>query len=144
MPIKSFRGLIGDDTVEEINLHTNDGKTGYKIVKFEILSKSINVNLESTVKIYSVSQTAANVDVDFSDQTLLGAATFNQAAQQYYNPGTVVVFDNIIFNQDIFVTHKCHDNSGPINYHIELEQVKLDLPRQTVATLKDIRNIKAQ
>ena len=30
------------------------------------------------------------------------------------------------------------------NYHIELEQMKLDLSEQTVATLKDIRNVGAE
>ena len=51
------------------------------------------------------------------------------------------VFDNIKFNQDIFVTSKCHDKSGPVNYHIELERVRLDLSESTTATLKDIRSI---
>jgi len=31
-----------------------------------------------------------------------------------------------------------------MNYYIELEQVKLDLNENTVATLKDIRNIASQ
>ena len=48
---------------------------------------------------------------------------------------------NIKFNQDIFVTSKCHDKSGPVNYHIELERVRLDLSESTTATLKDIRSI---
>ena len=31
-----------------------------------------------------------------------------------------------------------------VNYYIELEQIKLDLNENTVATLKDIRNIASQ
>jgi len=54
----------------------------------------------------------------------------------------VVIFDNEVFNQDIYITYT--DNGGgsneDINYYIELEQIKLDLSENTVATLKDIRN----
>ena len=45
------------------------------------------------------------------------------------------------FNQDIYITHtNLHADAGPVNYYIELEQIKLDLNENTVATLKDIRN----
>jgi len=50
-----------------------------------------------------------------------------------------VVFDQEIFNQDIYVTQQCLQ-SGDVNYYIELEQVKLNVDESTVATLKDIRN----
>ena len=54
------------------------------------------------------------------------------------------IFDNMTFNQDIYVTYKDDETAGKfINYYIELEQVKLDLNENTVATLKDIRNILA-
>ena len=55
----------------------------------------------------------------------------------------VVIFDNEIFNQDIYITHTDNKNAESINYYIELEQIKLDLNQNTVATLKDIRNIEA-
>ena len=48
------------------------------------------------------------------------------------------------FNQDIYVTHTDVLGAGACNYYIELEQFKLDLSENTVATLKDIRNIKSQ
>ena len=54
----------------------------------------------------------------------------------------VIVFDNMKFNQDIFVTNVDGGaENRAINYYIELEQVKLRLDENTVATLKDIRNI---
>ena len=37
--IKSYRGLIADGAQDRIPLHTNDGKTGYKIVKFQIMGE---------------------------------------------------------------------------------------------------------
>ena len=54
-----------------------------------------------------------------------------------------MVFDNVIINQDIDITNIDRDDSATqgVNYHIELEQVKLSLDENTVATLKDIRNI---
>ena len=55
-----------------------------------------------------------------------------------------VIFDNEIFNQDIYVCHKAVTGTHPINYYIELEQIRLDLSENTVATLKDIRNITGQ
>ena len=53
------------------------------------------------------------------------------------------MFDKEIFNQDIYITHhNQHDtDTSACNYYIELEQVKLDLSENTVATTKDIRNI---
>ena len=40
----------------------------------------------------------------------------------------------------MFFTHQnTHADAGPVNYYIELEQVKLDLSEATVATLKDMR-----
>ena len=71
---------------------------------------------------------------------------YNDSASNAYGPQPVVVFDNIVFNQDIFITLKGSAGvSTPfMNYHIELEQVKLDLNEQSVATLKNIRNSKVQ
>ena len=50
----------------------------------------------------------------------------------------------MIFNQDIYLTHLESQGSSAVNYYLELEQIKLDLNENTVATLKDIRNIKSQ
>ena len=36
MPINSFRGLIANEAMETISLHTNTGATGYKIKKIEL------------------------------------------------------------------------------------------------------------
>ena len=49
------------------------------------------------------------------------------------------MFDNVTFNQDIYVTHTDTNSAIPINYYIELEQRKIDLNEATVATLKDMR-----
>ena len=142
MPIKSFRGVIANNAIDTISLHTNDGSTGYRVIKFRLLPTIPNTgNYETVVKIYSVPQTTASNTIDFSDQTLLAAGTYSQQADTRYYPDDInVIFDNITFNQDIFITH-VNDSAVAINYYIELEQVKLDLNENTVATLKDIRNV---
>jgi hypothetical protein len=143
MPIKTFRGLMADLTTDTIVLHTNDGSTGYKIKKFQIISKTPGADtVEAVVKIYKTPQTGTpDGEVDFSDQTLLAVADYHKDANPSYPVSSSIIFDGEIFNQDIYVT--CFDNlvGVSMNYYIELEQVKLDLNENTVATLKDIRNL---
>ena len=144
MPIKTFRGKMINDSMDTISLHTNNGSIGYKIVKFQVM-QTTDDDVESTIKIYSVSQTTNTNDIDFSDQTLLAACYFTSASSgQLYPEEQNVIFDNRVFNQDIYVTLRGHNFAADVNYYIELEQIKLDLNENTVATLKDIRNIEAQ
>jgi len=155
MTIKTFRGLMGTTAsnnaqIENISLHTRDGSIGYRIVKFELMPYDFGAaasELEATVKIYKVPQTTADSKIDFSDNTLAAAAVFACHADPYiYGIAFSSVFDNEIFNQDISLTYynnKTNEAAGFINYYIELEQMKLDLNENTVATLKDIRNVTA-
>ena len=141
MPIKTFKGLLADLTQDTIVLHTNDGGTGYRIVKFQIMSSAPGVDLqESVVKIYKVEQSSIDALVDFSDNTLLATAYLETHGEPWYTDSDQVIFDQEIFNQDIYVTHKDVAVGTAVNYYIELEQVKLDLNERTVATLKNIRN----
>tara|TARA_R100001530_G_scaffold58859_1_gene42736 strand:- start:288 stop:719 length:432 start_codon:yes stop_codon:yes gene_type:complete len=142
MPIKTFRGLIADEVQDTIVLHTNDGSTGYRVVKFQIINNTPGAAaVKGVVKIYKVSQTTPDAVIDFSDNTLLGAAFYEDNDSVTYVHGKTIIFDNEIFNQDIYVTYSDLQGSQPMNYYIELEQVKLDLNQNTVATLKDIRNL---
>jgi len=140
--IKTFRGLIADQAQDTIVLHTPDGATGYKIRKLVCMSNNPGVdNLEGILKIYSVSQTGTpNGTVDFSDTTLLAAAEYHKDNGSPYPVSLNVIFDNMIFNQDIYVTYFDNLTGVALNYYLELEQVRLDLNENTVATLKDIRN----
>jgi len=141
MPIKSFRGRLANEGIDTIHLHTNTGSTGYKIHKFELLGPNGNTNTEHVVKIYKIPQTTATTDIDFSDNTVLAAAIYNDTNDPHYFAGSTIIFDNEVFNQDIYITSKGHDNTSDINYYIELEQVKLDITENSVATLRDIRTI---
>jgi hypothetical protein len=140
MPIKSFRGKIAGDGTEIIPLHTNDGSQGYKIKKLEVMPAAFTGDQVGIFTVNTIAFTPV-ATVDFSDQTLIGVAlvrTGNLLSETYTQD---VVFDNITFNQDIHLGFKNLDAAIDMNYHIELELVKLDLNENTVATLKDIRNI---
>ena len=139
--IKTFRGMIASGAEDTIVLHTNDGSTGYRIVKFQTISNDpASTVAEMVIKIYKVNQSTIDEKIDFSDNTLLGVSYGSEGSNN--NPPLNIIFDTEIFNQDIYVTY--FDDSGnaiPANYYLELEQVKLDLSENTVATLKDIRNL---
>ena len=145
MTVKSFRGLIGDEDIETISLHTNDGSTGYKIIKLQLFAANPGlVNQEMVVKVFSIPQTTATSATDFSDNTLLAVSYYKANEAPNNNFMTTTIFDNAKFNQDIHLTCKDASTGESVNYYIELEQVKLSLDENTVATLKDIRNIEAQ
>tara|TARA_R100000353_G_C6507784_1_gene195833 strand:+ start:2015 stop:2470 length:456 start_codon:yes stop_codon:yes gene_type:complete len=149
MPVKSFKGLINDGGIETIALHTNNGSTGYKIKKLQLMPQEPGASsVEHVVKIFKISQSSAAGTVDFSNQTLVASAfmTIGSSAGTYGNAGfESIIFDNEIFNQDIFITHVDNGpNNKKCNYYIELETVKLALDENTVATLKDIRNIEGR
>ena len=147
--------MLADGGQETINLHTNDGSIGYRITKFQ----NMNVNpgsqlIEGVMKIFKIPPTevsdgaggtlpAVNSRVDFSDQTLIAAAYHEDNDSTAYSTSQVIIFDNEIFNQDIYITFKDVSTGQSMNYYIELEQIKLDLNENTMATLKDIKNIEA-
>jgi len=142
--IKSYKGLMADDTQEIIPLHTNNGLTGYRIVKFQAMAADTAKLQQSVLKIYKVQQTTIDDDIDFSDNRLLAAIYFTKNDDTKYPIVQSTIFDNEVFNQDIYITHKDASTGEPLNYYIELEQFSLSLDEQTVATLKDIRNIGAE
>jgi len=137
---------LGNDAQDTISLHTNDGSVGYRIIKMQIFPNQPGaVDTEGTVKIFKIAQTAIDALVDFSDQTLLAAAYYTQNDGPNTTANTIIsIFDNEIFNQDITIVYdEISGTQQKMNYYIELEQVSLDLTENTVATLKDIRNIKS-
>jgi len=139
----SFRGLLADNGQERISLTTRNGKTGYKIVKFELMGNTPGAalsDMEAVTKIYKTLQSTVTAEINFSDNRLLAAGIYTQNSSSFNYPSSLqVVFDNEIFNQDIYITHQDLQNQ-PINYYIELEQMDLALDEAIVATLKDIRN----
>ena len=139
MKLKTFRGLLEDDTSLTVRLGTNDGLTGYRISKFELMgSDPGQAHNENVVKIYTVEREVTNT-INFDDPTLIAAAYYTNDKSRIYNPSSTVIFDSLKFNQDIFITCKQVDETGTVNFYLELEQIRLDLNEATVATLKDMR-----
>ena len=141
--IKTFRGLIADGGQDTIVLHTNDGSTGYRVVKFELFPNLPGTSdYEALVKIFKVAQTTVPTSAgtaDFNDNTLLAAGLY-VATSSTAPISFISIFDQEVFNQDIYVTHTAQSGSAAINYYIELEQLKLSENENTVATLKNIKN----
>tara|TARA_Y100001963_G_scaffold79652_1_gene110583 strand:+ start:119 stop:562 length:444 start_codon:yes stop_codon:yes gene_type:complete len=147
MPIKSFKGQIADGGIDTIPLHTNDGSTGYRIKKLEVFpaGSTGTFEYESFLLVNSIEPTTASSTPDFSDQTLLAGIYFTMSPSGAVYPEDVtMIIDNMIFNQDIYISHNNNAGNVGINYYMELEQMPLALDENTVATLKDIRNIEAQ
>ena len=141
--IKTFRGLIASGAQDTISLHTNDGSTGYRIVKFQAIPDTPGTNqTEAIVKVYTVSQSTITNTIDFSDQTLVAAIfqAVSNGSNEAYADSVTVIFDKQVFNQDIYITASENAGSRATNYYIELEQVKLSENENTVATLKNIKN----
>ena len=139
---KTFRGQIKALGQETIRLSTNNGLQGYRIVKLQIIAIQPGaVDGEHIVQVYTKPHNDSSFydNVDFRDPTLLATA-FNQTDITEVNADTnTVIFDNIVFNQDIYVSAAELKGNLPVNYFIELEKVSLNLNEATVATFKDMR-----
>jgi hypothetical protein len=146
--IVSFRGQLDMGVQEMIPLSTIKGLIGYKVKKFQIMSASPGTgNIEMIGQIYKTLESSnVNSTPNFSNNRLLGVALYHDgAANDTTHFMATTIFDNEKFNQDIYVN--ITDATGSTirgNYYIELEQMSLDLNEQTVATLKDIRNVGAE
>ena len=143
MPIKSFRGNIASGGIDTVPLSTNDGSVGYRIKALRVIgSDPVNNEDEGVIKVFTVPQTTATSTVDFSDNTLLAVGVWtSRATSRSYPLNENIYFDNVTFNQDIYITSLESVTGNALNYYIELEQIKLDLNENTVDTLKDIRNL---
>jgi len=144
---KTFKGKIADNEIQTIRLATNNGLTGYKIVKLQLMPVDpISTNQESVVQIFTTrndatgsARTATSI-IDFTDPTLLATA-YIESDSSGSTPifvDAAAIFDNLTFNQDIYLTHVEQSTNG-VNFYLELEQAKLSKDEATVATLKDMR-----
>jgi len=144
MTIKTFKGKLPIGIQEKIHLSTNDGLTGYRINKFEIMSSAPGQTASVTyvAKIYLTDQTNNITDtVDLSDVDLLAVYYYANNVASQYPISSQIVQDKEIFNQDIFIYITDPDGgTTPGNFYIELEQMKLDLNHSTYITVKNIRS----
>lgn len=139
--IKTFKGLSADDSITKIRLSTNNGLTGYKIMKLRLMAEDYTSSNEVSVKLFTVEPDSATAPFDFSDPTLVAAAYLDApTAAHAYGTDDAIVVDNKIVNQDMWLTVKDVAGAGKsVNWYLELEQLSLALNEATVATLKDMR-----
>ena len=139
--IKTFRGKMSTGDTQRIRLSTNNGLTGYRIVKFNVMpTKFWNGDYESTFIISKNPLPGTNDTVDFTDPNVIAASIWSsRGAAETYTEDLTVIMDNMTFNQDIYISYYDTKTNDGQNYMVELEQVKLDLSEATVATLKDMR-----
>jgi len=144
MTIKTFRGQLAIGVEEKIHLSTNDGLTGYRINKFQIMSSTPGIgNARFIAQIYKTSELSnINTTPDFSDSRLLAVVYYQDSQSQApWMAESLIIFDTEIINQDIFIN--INDAGGGTircNFYIELEQFKLDVNASTYITVKNIRS----
>jgi len=137
--IKTFRGLLADGGQDRIRLQTIKGKVGYRITKFQVVPTDPGAAIgEHIVKIYKTEQSTVDNIIDFTDSDLLAAAALStHSGNLLFNQ--VIIFDNQIFNQDIYITHNDRAATAACNYYFELEVIPLDDAGAEYTTLKDMR-----
>ena len=140
MVVKTYRGLLAHGGQDRIRLQTIKGKVGYRIANLEIIGNKPGTSnpVESLVALWKVEQSAIGLTINFSDSDLLGVALWTMG-ETTYSHDLVIIFDNEIFNQDIFVTHIDIQGAEACNYMIKLEVIPLDDAGAEYTTLKDMR-----
>ena len=143
MVVKTFRGLLADGGQDRIRLQTIKGKVGYRIVKFQLFPNNAFADQEGVTQIFKAEQTSVPTSaprVDLTDSDLLAAGIYKAAASGSAVAFTdAVIFDQEIFNQDIFITYTDHSGTETCNYYLELEVIPLDDAGAEYTTLKDMR-----
>ena len=144
MVVKTFRGQLADGGQDHIRLQTIKGKVGYRVVKFALFPNrpGTTSHVESVGLIFKNEQTTvptANSTVDFTDTDLLAAAYLADDVNNTSGPLQIVIFDQEIFNQDIYLTHTDEAGTAKINYYLELEVIPLTDHGAEFTTLKDMR-----
>jgi len=140
MVVKTFRGLLADSGQDRIRLQTIKGKVGYRIIKFELLGNLPGAQTqECVVKIYTGEQSSIDAEINFTDSQLVAAGIYHDNAASIYPATLITIFDEEIFNQDIYVTARDTEGAQSTNYYLELEVIPLDDAGAEYTTLKDMR-----
>ncbi len=142
--IKTYRGCLGDGGQDKIRLSTKKGKIGYRILKFDLFPNRPGgtSHVESVMQIFKIKQTTlytANSVVDFTDGNLLAAAYLTDDVNNASGPLQVVMFEQEVFNQDVYITHTDEAGTAKCNYYLELESFTLTDNAAALSTLRDIR-----
>jgi len=132
--VHSFRGLLSDGGQDEINLERQNVNLAYRVVKLNIIAQLPGTlgGQESTIMVWREEQTSISTTtatIDFSNPDLLGVAYWNASDSPQYAQSITVLFDNVLFSRNLYITHTdTHSSPGNnnCNYYIELEEVPVN------------------
>lgn len=134
--MKTYRGQLADAGQDRIRLSTIKGKVGYRIVKFELFPAVQDSAKDNLVVVLKNEPSAVVTSANFTDSDILAAALMYNGT---YEVQQTVVFDQEVFNQDIYITNNDSIGSNAMNYYMELEIVSLNDAGAEYTTLKDMR-----
>jgi len=142
--VHSFRGLLADGGQDEINLERSNVNLAYRIVKLALFPKTVGssetgTEYESLVQVWREASPTTPSECDFNITDTLAAASYisevSGSPAYVIGTDTTVVFDNVLFSRNIYVTHNNnHADAGAINYYLEIEEVPVG-----AATLMQIK-----
>tara|TARA_Y100001963_G_C6560512_1_gene344078 strand:- start:179 stop:613 length:435 start_codon:yes stop_codon:yes gene_type:complete len=130
--IKTFRGRLLNDTQERIYLAGGEADKGYRITKFQVMGINENTDYEATVQIFKQKQTSFSDDVNFDDDTLLGAIVYSDSTSGGEFASQTIIFDQEVVNQDLYIAASGPTLNNPMNYYIEMEEVTMSKSEQAV------------
>jgi hypothetical protein len=142
----SYRALMEQDDILRIPLsNMTQPEQGYKIRKLQIMPNDVDgsTSHECAIQVFLKNPGLARVDINFSDDTLLAAAYYARSAQGS-SPYVIdsatesVIFDNTVFNQDIYVTYGTGQSGQKINFYLELEEVTMSKAEQAVVNFNAV------
>jgi hypothetical protein len=146
--VHSFRGLLGDGGQDEINLERSNVNLAYRIVKFQTISNqntSGGAAGEHWTFIWREEQTSISSttpNVDFTNTDLLGVDWSPNNAERPFAKS--IIFDNILFSRNIYVTHMDIAGSESCNYYIEIEEVPVEAATLMQLKLQVARKLNLQ
>ena len=140
----SYKGTLAIGEEDRISLATIQGKVGYTITKFQLISTTPGAgDYEYVGKITKVKDPNIGATINFTDADLLGVVYYKGKLSANEPASTdTIIFDNEKFNQDIFV-NITDAGGGTIacNYYIELQTMDLSELETTMLTLKNLRTV---
>jgi len=125
--IHSFRGLLTDGEQRKIRIQGSVGSIAWRITKFQLMQTTF-ANTEVIIRIWreAPSDAEAIATITFDNNLVLAAGLISgYGASEGYPEDITIIFDNDLFSRDIYITNLAVDNAQPINYYIELEEVKV-------------------
>jgi len=127
--VHSFRGLIPSGEETKIRIEGAVGAIAWRIVKFELMGykpgDGSEGSYECIAKIARNPVASVSGTVDFTDANILAVGLCFSNTGPHYSEQVYTVFDNDLFNRNIFVSQIDIDAARSLNYYIELEEVKL-------------------